>query len=225
MLTETRRPMLDSDRARIHSAITDLEQGPRLHLSGTKKCFYAVGLLIAPLHLLLAVWLNSFGEPFWACSTPITAVLFALAAMSLLADRFFRVPRAVRLRERDALVAAANAGQVHEWHVVADSVVEICPFDDEPPIWIFDTGDGRSVVVSGFWDTDLERPWPTTEFRVSVIPGVGVWGDLEPGSTPIRPSQVVSSEDLDAEGVLALAEPQVLPYSPAELLRRLAKPT
>ncbi len=224
MLTETRRPLCDSDQARIQSAITALEQAPRLHLSGTKKCFYAVGLLIAPLHLLLAVSINSFGEPFWACSTPITTVVFALAVISLLADLSFRAPHAVRLRERDALVAAANAGQVHEWHVVADSVVEICPFDDEPPIWIFDTGDGRSVVVSDYWDTDLKAPWPTTEFTVSVLPGVGIWGDLQPGSTRLRPSQVVSSEDLDAEGVLALAEPQVLPYPSAELLRRLAKP-
>jgi len=152
-------------------------------------------------------------------SRPVQVALFAL-----LSDIPLRQTKRERLAWRDRLVSATRANEAIQRAVRAHSVIEITPFDDEGPVWIFGCGDDKSIAVMA---DDLPfKPalWPTADFTVVILPDCLGWSHLTQGKIPLEVTEAAAAEELDHSALALLRHGQILPGSPSAIVRQLRQP-
>ncbi|MDZ4830474.1 MAG: hypothetical protein SGJ09_09805 [Phycisphaerae bacterium] len=144
-----------------------------------------------------------------------------VALFALLSDIPGRETKRDRLARRDRLASATRANEVIQRVVRANSVIEITPFDDEGPVWIFGCGGDESIAVMAD-DLNVEPAlWSTADFTVVILPTCDGWSHLTPGEIPLAVTKAVAAEELDHSALALLRHGQILPGSPSAIVRQL----
>ena len=124
-----------------------------------------------------------------------------------------------------AIEAMLRLGNVLSKDVCATSVIEIVPFDDEGPGYIFDVGDGKSLLLQGqqydLWGEDV--PWPCTEFQIVRSTDGKMWIGLFCSGVKLEPYRTVHAEECKDDCSWWDKSEEVFSKSPEEVLRDILK--
>ena len=201
MIQESVREMTAEERESLRRSMQAAPPAYRLPSTAGPA---AAGLAaVAALAAGAAVWTG--GAPTGGLAAALAGgALYALyrLAAALREDRRRRA-RHERFRAESAreLARVLEDGRVTVKRVRAVAVVEIEPFEDEGPGYVFDLGDGRTLFLKGqdYSEADEETPWPNTDFEIVRTAANGRLFDLRCHGAGLPPLRVVRSEDVDPE--------------------------
>ncbi len=129
--------------------------------------------------------------------------------------------------QSDSLIRSAlEHGKVLSKRVTAQSVITIEEFEDEGAGYIFDVGDGKSLILKGqqYFPVQEDMPWPSSEFEIIRSADAGVWVGIFSSGKPLAPSRVVKMEDCNNDFFWADME-EVVQGTPDEVLATILRRT
>jgi hypothetical protein len=126
--------------------------------------------------------------------------IVCIYALIALVSSFFHWRRVWEEMQRDtfpALRKALEEGQVRSRQVIASAVIEIVESEDEGSAYIFDIGDGRSLLLKGqrYVPVDDAMPWPASEFEIVRSADGEIWIGLFSTGKTLMPLQSLSMAD------------------------------
>jgi hypothetical protein len=97
--------------------------------------------------------------------------IVCIYALIALVESFFHRRRVWGKMQRDTFPALRKAlaeGKVHSKQVITSEVIEIVEFEDEGSAYIFDIGNGQSLLLKGqrYVPVHDAMPWPAAEFEI-----------------------------------------------------------
>lgn len=122
--------------------------------------------------------------------------------------------------------AALENKKVLSKQVAALSVITIEEFEDEGAGYLFDIGEGKSLILKGqqYFPAKEDMPWPSSQFEIVRSADEGVWIGLFSSGEPLVPSRVIKMEDCNDDFFWADTE-EVVEGTSDEVLARILKDT
>jgi hypothetical protein len=229
MIDEFTREMSAQEREYLQERINSK---PLVSLTDTLKwsVIWSVSLvgLIAFAALLFA-FLAEVNELLASVAAGIAMLPGIICLYCLLAviSSYFRWRRDFHDFKRNRLPLLKQAferGVVHTKRVTASSVIVIQEFEDEGSGYIFDIGDGKSLLLKGQWCFPFEEsmPWPASEFEmVRTVDGV-IWLGLFSRRDRLAPIKTIPIDECTMEFAWSDRE-EVLNGDPETVLRGVLK--
>ena len=172
MYEEVVRPPNSRERAVLETRAA--KGGPSVTLMGTVRpvlmwCggLLLCGLLVAVMFLLAVPPMlgGLLGGPI-----ALAAIFFSYAAIGDIRWYFCRRKgdREFRRRDLPEIRSVLEGGNVFAKKVSAAAVIEITPFEDEGSGYLYDVGDGRTMLLKGqrFEFPEEDTAWPNTDFEI-----------------------------------------------------------
>ena len=158
-----------------------------------------------------------------------TAGIICLYAILALISSFLRWRNVFRQSQRDMVPLIRRVleeGKVHSKHIIASAVIEIGEFEDEGPGFIFDIGEGRTLLLKGqqYVPEGNTILWPASEFEIVRSTDRSLWIGLFTEGRPLLPARIISMEDCREDFVWSEQE-AVLTGSPETALQGILKPS
>ena len=220
MLREYQRQLTEDKRERLESMLASRSGGLRDALKST--AIWATGFVVLGgtfvflaesdgdlvVALLVLVALGAF-----ACF-----LIMAMGMQSVFEEIHGR--RYWRQHDLD-LPKLLRHGRVTVRHVKASAVIYLQADEDEGDGYLFEIGEGRSLLLNGEWSEFLDNdgPWPSDEFEVVESPDEHLIGFYSIGK-PLEPAKTVPLSELDAD-VMGEIVDKVYDISPDNVLSQL----
>lgn len=226
MIHEYVREMTEEERASLQRALTT--PGPRPQTRSAPDA-------VAPAITLAVVIASAGGIIVFTGKAPSGGIVAAVVVGGLYAlyqaVAASRRHQQVVTRQQDYAVERGRDlarmledGRVTVKRVRATAVIELEPFEDEGPGYLFDLGDGRVLFLKGqdYGFPDDENPWPNTEFEIVRTVAPGRMLDMTFHGQQLRPVRVVPSAELDGQKAWADRE-EVLEMSLDDALKTVLR--
>jgi hypothetical protein len=135
-----------------------------------------------------------------------------------------RVFRDFQKNDIPRIKSTLDRGQVHSKHVTASSVIVIEEWEDEGSGYVFDIGEGKSLLLKGqkFLPVDERMSWPSSDFEIVRSPVGDLWIGLFSAGDSLPPSKTISNEICRDDFVESEIE-EVVEDDPDAVLRRIIK--
>ncbi len=159
----------------------------------------------------------------------IVTWIICLFALTTIVSGYFRWRRYARDFHRNTVPrirAALERGRVSSKHVAADSVIVIEELEDEGAGYIFDVGEGKSLILKGqqYCAIGDDMPWPASEFEIVRSADSGVWIGIFSSGSPLEPSRTVKMEDC-SEGFVWADMEELVQGTSEEVLETIRRHT
>jgi hypothetical protein len=120
--------------------------------------------------------------------------------------------------------AALEHGKVLSKQVAARSVVVIEEYEDEGNGYIFDLGEGRSLLLKGqqYFPIDHKMPWPASRLEIVRSADAGIWIGIFSSGESLTPCRTLKTEDCNDDFIWAEME-EVVQGEPDDVLAKILK--
>lgn len=203
MIQEYVREMTTDERASLQGAMRpEPARARRPTLRSIEPETWGLALVAVLTLAVIALAGGSRGGLAIAAAAGVLVGGYQLAAAARRNARRREFGEAYAARRHRELVRVLEDGRATVKRVRAVAVVEIEPFEDEGPGYVFDLGDGRVLFVKGqdfSLPDDEDSPWPNTDFEIVRAATDGTMLGLRCHGTALRPLRVVPAADVDPQ--------------------------